>query len=284
MIWDDQKIVVATISAVVSVITVLLSFLLKSLYERHFHIFKLYSAHNYEQKKRIKEVVAKNKIQLLDAAESLNHRLWNLRENHENNWHKLDNLNSLSEHYYLSSFAYRLLYFMAWVRKTEKEMIFLDGTIAEKEDISFVKYLKIFPQILCDVRLFDGLDYNKEFAKDHFFKDDLLHACECFVTSGEVISFSEYKNDENGAQHTSLPIVDFVNGISPTENRLRWERLQALHVVLMMFLNGYGYDYQHTSTSQFEGFSCRITDNLKRMLERYRMTSERSIKNVLNVL
>ena len=170
MNWEDPKIQAAVISAIISVITVLLSFFLKSIYERHFHIFKLESEHEYEQRKKIKEVIAKHKTQLLDSAESLNHRLWNFSEKHNKNWHTVKNLKLLHEHYYLASFTYRMLAFFAWMRKVEREMVFLDGTVATKQDLNFVKYLKIFPQLLCDVTLFEGLDYNRRVCKRPLFQ------------------------------------------------------------------------------------------------------------------
>jgi hypothetical protein len=79
---DDIKITVALISAAVSIVTVLLSFLLKAWFERHFVIFKLEAEHQYEQKKQLKGVIVKNKTSLLDAAESLNHRFWNFSANY----------------------------------------------------------------------------------------------------------------------------------------------------------------------------------------------------------
>lgn len=286
---DDPKIVAAFISAVVAIITVLLSFLLKSAYERHFHIFKLNSDHEYEQRKKIKEVIAKNKVQLLDAAESLNHRLWNLCENYEEQWHKCDNLNDLAQQYYPASFTYRLLAFFAWARKTEREMVYLDSTTATKEDLNFVKYLKLFPQVMCDVYLYSGLEYNKDIAKDHFFKDDFLHACDNFCHEDGVIQFYQYKENAKGALETSLSIADFINGVSPNENRLRWDRIQALHFVLMMFLNSFGYDYQRTDKEKLREITskpriCRITNNLKILIVRYKLSTEKNIKEGLNVI
>lgn len=193
MNWDDPKIQAAVISALVSVITVLLSFLLKSFYERHFHIFKLESEHEYEQRKKIKEVIAKHKTQLLDAADSLNHRLWNFSANHSRDWHTSQNLKLLPQHYYLASFTYRMLAFFAWLRKIEGEMVYLDSTVATKQDLNFVKYLKLFPQLMCDVALFDGLDYNGEYSKDHFLKTTCSIIATYFVPRIKLFSFQNLK-------------------------------------------------------------------------------------------
>lgn len=287
MNWEDPKIQAAVISAFVSVVIVLLSFLFKSFFERHFHIFKLESEHEYEQRKKIKEVIAKYKTQLLDAAESLNHRLWNFTANYNREWHTAQNLKLLPEHYYLASFTYRLLAFFAWLRKVEREMIYLDSTIATRQDLNFVKYLKLFPHLMCDVALFDGLDYNTEFAKDHFFRNDLLHICDQFCSENGVIQFSEFKEDNNQILQEILPIADFISGMSPSEDRLRWDRLQALHFILMIFLNSYGYDFQYTDEEKISEIASRtrpskVVPNLRNLLNRFGLGNDKEVKKTLD--
>lgn len=286
---EDPKVVAALISAIVSVVTVLLSFLLKSFYDRHFHVFKLESEHEYEQRKKIKEVISKYKTQLLDAADSLNHRLWNFSANHKENWHTINNLKLLSEHYYLASFTYRMLVFFAWIRKVEEEMVYLDSTVASKQDLNFVKFLKLFPQILCDVALFDDLDYNNEYAKDHFFKNELLHVCDSFCLENGAIKFSEFKDNKNNTLQEALPIADFISGMSPEENRHRWDRLQALHFVLMMFLNSYGYDFQYTDKNKLSEIAGRtrpskVTKNLKMLINRFQLLNVKEVKYVFKAI
>lgn len=141
---EDPKIIAALISAFVSILTVLLALFLKAWFERHFLIFKLEAEHHYEQKKRVKEVIAKHKTQLLDSSETLNHRLWNFADNYKHNWHKIKDINTLTNHYYLASFSYRILAFFAWVRKIESEMVYLDTTIASRKDLNLIKFLRIF--------------------------------------------------------------------------------------------------------------------------------------------
>jgi len=168
----DPKITAALISAAVAILTVLLSFLLKSWFERHFLIFKLEAEHHYNQKKKIKEVIAKNKTSLLNAAESLNHRFWNFSVNYDRGWLTSEDFSDLSRQYYLASFAYRILSFFAWVRRVETQMVFLDATVASSTDINFLKFLRILSQIMCDTLLFKDLDYDDYYATDHFFKND----------------------------------------------------------------------------------------------------------------
>lgn len=155
---NDPKVIAAIISASVSIITVILSFMFKSFFERHFYVFKLESEHQYEQRKKIKEILSRNKIHLLSASDSLRHRLWNLLENYPKNWHVVRNEMDFVDSYYLRSFVYRILCFFAWIRKLEREIVYLDTTVASKQDLELIKFLRLFPAILCDVQLFSGFN------------------------------------------------------------------------------------------------------------------------------
>jgi len=288
---DDIKITVALISAAVSIVTVLLSFLLKAWFERYFVIFKLEAEHQYEQKKQIKGVIAKNKTSLLDAAESLNHRFWNFSSNYDRNWHTLnDDYKNIPNYYYLASFVYRMLHFFAWVRRIETQMVYLDATVASSNDITFIKFLRILNQSMCDTVLFDGLEYDDYYATDHFFRNDFNHMCECFWKDDGIVSYAEFKNGENPCLNEAKSMVMFLDGMSPEEPRLRWDRLQVLHYILIMFLNVYGYDFQHTNETKINDLLSKsprpnkTISNLERMLNEISLTKNKEVKSVLKTL
>jgi len=285
---NDPKIVAALIAATVSVVTVLLGFLFKAWFERYFLIFKLESEHRYEQKKKIKEVLARYKTQLLDAGETLNHRLWNFSENYKENWHALPRSNDISNHYYLASFVYRLLAFFAWVRRIETKMVHLDTTIASKDDLHFVKFLRLLTHTLCDIELFSGLKYDKSHATDHFFHNNFLHMCESFLRGEEVISFAEFRENEGKHSEEAIPMVRFIGGMNPKEERFRWDRLQAFHYVLLMFMNSYGYDFQYTDKSKARELISRqprpnkVVGNLNALLTRMHLHHHSEVRKILN--
>ena len=66
-----------------------------------------------------------------------------------------------------------------------------------------------------------------------------------------------------GVQTCALPIyiIDFISGISPNEERLRWFRLQAMHYALLMFINTFGYDFQYTGSSRITELKKMHKDN-----------------------
>ena len=70
------------ISAIVALLTTILSLLTKGWIEKKIHVNKLETEHKYEQQKGLKNLLSKNKMQLLNISEQLNHRLWNYIENY----------------------------------------------------------------------------------------------------------------------------------------------------------------------------------------------------------
>lgn len=81
----DPKIASALIAAVTILITLFITIFIGERFKRHnekeLHLEKLIDEHKLEEQKKIKESISKNKIQLINAAESLNHRLWNFSSN-----------------------------------------------------------------------------------------------------------------------------------------------------------------------------------------------------------
>jgi len=290
MDFNNPKIVTVLISGGVSIVTVLLGFVLKACFERHFLLFKLESEHRYEQKKKIKEVLARYKTQLLDAGETLNHRLWNFSGNYDEEWHGTQKAGDFANHYYLASFVYRMLAFFAWVRQIESDMVHLDTTIASKDDLNFVKFLRLFTQTQCDLELFKGIKYDKAYAKDHFFHNNFQHMCDRLLDGGKVISFAEFKGNKNSAREEASPMVNFLAGMNPKESRLRWDRLQAFHFVLLMFMNCYGYDFQYTTKEKitdllsFQSRPNQVVNNLGTMISRIRLDQQKEVKQVLETL
>jgi len=280
---------VVLISGIVSLITSVIMFYLKYFGEHNFHLFKLESDHKYNEQKKIKEILAKNKIQLLNACESLNHRLWNYAENYTKNWHSFETSANLNKSYYIFSFGYRLICVFAWIRKIEKDMIYLDTTIASKEDLEFIKFLRLLPQLLCDTKLFSGQEYDSDSPEDHFFRNRFEQMVELFIDKDDdVISYSKFEKEYNKYLGV-FPVFEFLNGISPDEERLRWDRLQVLHIAILTFLNSYGYDFQYTSDDKLKIILRkprlnRLIPNYETILLDFKLNDHKEVKNVLSVL
>ncbi|WP_027420332.1 hypothetical protein [Crocinitomix catalasitica] len=284
-ILSDTKIVTAIISAITAVLTI---FILKPIVDRKFLKFRLNQEHKYEQRKKIKEVLAKNKTHLLNSAEELNHRLWNFTNNHQKNWHKVDGDYFEDGNNYFNSFIYRILSFYGWLRIIDKQMIYLDTTIASKDDLDFIKYIKIFPQLMCDLALFKGIEYDSNNPTDHFFRNNFQNISIILVKGEEVTDYANMFDDLNYCQMEYSQLCEFIDGISSEEERLRYDRLKLLHLTLLSFLNKFGYDFQYTEKEKIEFIlktprKSKLIKNYTEFIKRMKLDSEKEMKKLLKI-
>ncbi|WP_299111930.1 hypothetical protein [uncultured Winogradskyella sp.] len=285
-ILKDSRVVAGIISAITAILTI---FILKPIVDRKFLKFRLNQEHKYEQRKKIKEVLAKNKTHLLNSAEDLNHRLWNFINNQDKNWHKVDGEYFENGHNYFNSFVYRILAFYGWLRIIEKQMIYLDTTIATKDDLNFIKYIKVFPQIMCDLALFKGENYDSNNASDHFFRNSFQNIALILVKGDEVTDYANLFDELNYCQEEYTQMCEFIDGISSTEERLRFDRLKLLHLTLIAFINKYGYDFQYTEKKKIEYIAktprkSKLIKNYTYLIQRIKLDSEKEMKKLLKTI
>lgn len=275
----SPQILAAIIAAITALVTTLISFSSKSWVERKILINKLESEYKYEQQKNLKNLLSKNKMRLLNASESLNHRLWNYTENHAEPW-----MNSRGNYYY--SFVYRYICFFAYIRQIEKELIYIDSTFAGKSDLEFIKFLRTFPQLFSDVSLFNGEEYDKSNATDHFFRNNFENTCDSFLYQNEVVSYSTFYEDIGKYEFENKSLFSYFDLLSTSEPRYRYDLLQLLHFTLIAFLNSYGYDFQHTTKKQIISLmqtprKSRLQKNYKELLIRNKLNTNKWIKRIM---
>ena len=274
-------------SATVSIITCLLTLALKNFLERKLYTFKLRSNHDYEQRSQIKKIISKYKIRILETGESLNHRLWNFSNNCKEGWHISKDDDIHDKKYYQHSFCYRFLCFFAYCKKLENEMIYLDSTISESNDLEFIKYLKLFPQIFCDTDLFEGKKYDVSEPKDHFFKNDFLEIIDMMICPDGIITYTEFKSQLNSGKHQK--IVTYISTISQDKTCLKWHTMNLFHFILMAFLTKYGYDFQQTPKLKLKYLAEQnprngLITNISKILNRNRLNKSAELKSVIKVL
>lgn len=245
---------VALISAIVSFITFLLTIIIKNYFENKLHKRKLETEHKFNQQKMIKEVLAKYKVHLLTSCEDFNYRMWNFSENHSKKWHYISKKDDdyCNPHYYFHSFVYRFLSILAWIKKIQKEIVFIDTTLASKKDLEFVKFLRVISQLFCDLQFVEGKKADGTYAIDHFFRDNLNLFPDVIIEEKGLKSYSEYIGNLEKTKESLNDLYNWFNGISPIENRKRWDRLYFLHLTIMIFLNNYGYDFQKTDKDKLK--------------------------------
>lgn len=271
----DPNITTAIIAAITSIFTI---FIIKPFTDKRFHLFKLREEFKSEQRKKIKNVLAYHKSQLLKSCEVLNHRFWNFSSNYPKKWHCV-NGDYQSESYYIHSFVFRILSVFARIKIIEDELIYFDTTISTKEDLILLKYFRLFQEVFCDLILFRGENYDDKYAKDHFFRNHFEKMNDFLIKSDEknqktIIDYSEFESKI--AKSSNTPVINlfqFIDGISPSESRLRWHRLQLLHLSIMAFLNDFGYDFQYTEKDKL----IQLKENLGdyKLIENYQLLIKR---------
>lgn len=123
-----------------------------------------------------------------------------------------------------------------------------------------MKFTKALEWAATDAGLFDGIAYDRTYATDHFFRDDLRSICDLCLVDGKLLGMIGFKKrmaDENSAT-LLLPAFQFFDGLKSDEDRPRWDRLVAFHLLTMAFINEFGYEMQRSSKQQFIDASSHI--------------------------
>ena len=278
---------------VISFITTWATIYLKSKWDERTHESKLNIEHTLSEKKKIKESISKYKVQMMNSCEILNHRLWNLAEHKDKKWHFVDGHYYKESKYYFHSFIYRLASVIWWSNKIEKELIYLDTTIADEEDLYFLKFCKFINITLSQVKLYENLEYDGSSDVDHFYHHKLEQQVSCLSndTKDNLVGYNDYEKDLIKYLKSMDGLCKFIDGIHPSEDRLRWNRIYSLHLILIAFLNNYGYDFQKTSEKQIEEIISFmkmsknyevILKNLKTLLVKYKLGENQEIKKIID--
>jgi hypothetical protein len=271
---DTTLLWAAVVSAIVSAAV---SYFFRKRETRH----RLQTEYEYEQRKKLRDLIGRYHGRLLQAANSLNYRFWNLYANADGGWLDVGG-DVRNGGYYFTSFVHRFLSVAVRIRQFENESIFVDARIAEKKDFTFLSYLAALQWVLTDVSLFTGVDYDTNHQRDHFFSDNFRLYCDTCLTDGEFPSYQAFC--ERIKTDRSLdPVLRFFADLRRNEDRLRWDRLVAFHLLLMAFINTFGYETQHTSEAKFAQVAQnfrhpRIFDNLVHWLPRHGLGSNREAR------
>ena len=278
----NEKILPVLISTVTTIIVFFLTLLTKTFIETKILRSKLDTEHEFDQRKKIKEVLARHKVHLLTACEDFNHRMWNFSNKYQENWLKIEG-DYFNKHYYFHSFVYRHLIVFAWTKKIQNEMIYFDTTIASKDDLEFVKFLNVFPRMFCDLTFLEGINADGNKSEDHFFRNEFDLLAGNLITETGVKSFSTYLEDLKSIGDKLKKL--FFDGLSPNESRKRWDRLHFFHLTVLMFLNNYGYDFQITNSKKLKNVLTKpktsdFLINYFNFLNEYHLNDNKKIKEL----
>lgn len=268
----EIDIITAIIAAGTSILT---TTIFKPIWDKHFIKFQLKQNYIANQSKKAKEHIALHKSTLLKSAELLNQRLKNFAKNHNNGWLNLSG-NYLNNSHYIDTTVYRFLSFFSQIRIIEKDLIFIDTTIAQRTDLRMLKYFRAFNEVMCDADLFEGFQYDFNYQTDHFFTSPFINLTNTMIHNDKVIELEDFLHLKNSSLNKIEIVYKFFDSINPSENRLRCERLKAFHILLISFLNEYGYDYQKTSKEKLKFLKAqlgeyKLLDNLQVLVNKFKL-------------
>lgn len=258
---QEPRIQTALIAAAAGLLSGFIGPVVKHYFDRWSLHHKLKAEHEYEERKKLRSLIGSYHGRVIELAERLNHRLWNLQSNESKEWLKVDgDYSDPREKYYFSSTVYRFSAFAAVFREFQKEAIYIDTRIAQSDDLLFLKFAKALEWAITDTVLFESLDYDPFYSTDHIFRGYLHIICEVFISEGEPVSrLRFYKMLQSGENLKELsPFLHFFDGLKQDENRFRWDRVVVFHLILMAFLNAFGYDIQHSTEAQFRKIASSI--------------------------
>lgn len=268
----ENEILTTIIAAVTSLVTVIF---IKPSIDKSFLKFQLKQNYIANQSKKVKEHIAIHKGRLLKSAELLNNRLKNFAKNYNEQWLIRSGDYNTNSHYFDTT-VYRFLSFFAQIKLLEKDLIYLDTTISQKNDLRMLKYFRLFHEIMCDVDLFEGFKYDKNYQTDHFFTTPFYNLSNNIIIENKVMELDEFLDKKEQILPQIISVYEFFDSINPGEQRLRCERLKAFHLILMAFLNEYGYDFQKTPKNKYKDLKARIGEyklllNLEHMVKKFKL-------------
>lgn len=203
--------------------------------------------YEYEQKKQLYALIGKYNGRLIGASARFSSRMWNLYENDEEDWIKVSGDFDRTGYYFESS-VFRFMELSCLLRQIEKEAILLDIRIADKRDFLFLNYVSAMQRQMSDATIIKTQGKSTSKQSDHFFSDMMRKYCDICLEKGEFPAFEEFQklisNDSK-----IYGVLEFFDGISKNENRTRWDRLVCLHLIVLTFLNSFGYKRDKTSQS-----------------------------------
>ncbi|OGF57084.1 MAG: hypothetical protein A2Z21_05025 [Candidatus Fraserbacteria bacterium RBG_16_55_9] len=268
------------VAALLLLISISLSYLLGRRVARH----RLEVEYEYGQRKKLRDLIGSYHGRLLTAANSMNYRFWNFYKNPDRGWLDVGG-DYQAPGYYFVSFVHRFLSVCSLIRQFEAEAMYIDSRIASKTDFIFMNYLGAIRWALTDVSLFEGLSYDPFFEKDHFFSDSFRSYCEIGVEKGQFFSFQAFKH-WIAVNRDLDSVLRFFDGLERAEDRLRMDRLVVYHVLLIAFINTFGYKTQYTPEEMLPNVliqvrNPQVVDNLVAWLPRHGLGTDREARRIL---
>jgi hypothetical protein len=207
---------------------------------------------------------------LVEAATDFNYRLMNLDRNVSKGWLDVDGEYDMPKGrlYYFRTTVYRFLVLSSVGNRFERRALHIDSRIAEPSDLTFLLYVKALRWVITDAALFQGVEsYSEETPRDHFYADRLREMCASMYDGERELRFGEF--EDAMPMEGTMDALAFFDGLRP--GSFRWERLTAFRLLLLGFINAFGYEHQKSPQTHFDAVArnigtAKVADNLRAWL------------------
>jgi hypothetical protein len=284
------------------ILTALVAPFVKHRLDKRVHEYKLEMDYEYEQRKSLRDLIGRSHGHLLQAVEILDGRIGSLyrhiSQEHED-WLKVGKNYDQPDKYYFRTIVYKFLTVYAVIREFEVKNLFIDSRIAQKSDLDFLTYIRALQWVVSGTDLFndgffEGFKYNPgKYPLDHIYSDRLREMADYCLEHEGVLTPSGFqswlKTDQSG-DHKLDQVLRFFEGLEPDENnRLRWDRIVALHLLLKGFLDRFGYDYQKLTDQALDEVATEIKhpkvfENLIDKLAEFKLDKGSEVKYIERVI
>jgi hypothetical protein len=294
--WNTHpQIQPALIAAVVSLLTAILTlfatFILTPLGQyligKRQLQYRLKTEHEYEQRKQLANTINRYRGLILNYADVMKTRIFNLYGNEGRGWLKVkekkgwfgsDGKDYQATGYYFRTTVYRFLAVTTSIQRFEDEALYIDPKIAEREHFDFVYGLKLLQKAATDISLFEGTGYDDFESTDHIFSDTLRMIADSCWGQERFLTREEFK-PLMGQDEDLDPVLEFFDDLKADEDRLRWDRLVVFHLFLIAFINTFGYGFQRTEEDDLTSVVGRIRhdkvyENLAGWLQEYKLLGQ----------
>jgi hypothetical protein len=238
--------------------------------------------HRFEERRKLRDLQSRYKGRMLEAALDWDRRMMQLYEGAYAWLDPDDDKRKDVDEYYFQSVVFRFLQLTAIARRFEAEAYYLDPSVARGKDFDLLRYAKamLWVMIHAEISPNDGQPGEDHFRSDAF--RPLLDYCYSTPSSDEngkprvagalpetrsrdnelIFDLERYLAmlrcaDEGHVGNVYVDeLLELFDGVRPDDyaadgrQRRRWDRLVALHLVTLAFIDACGYEWHHRDVKQ----------------------------------
>lgn len=156
---------------------------------------------------------------------------------------------------------------------------------SRRHDTPMGRFIAALHWVMTDVALFDRLTYDPFDERDHFFSDRLRRYSKFCVKADRLLAYYEF--EAGSATNSALaPVFAFFSGLHRDEDRYRRDRMVAMHLLLMAFLNVFGYKRQKCGAKEIARAASMVQNpqvlvNLIRWLPKHDLATTTAVRQMV---